>query len=137
MRSTTVIMFVVAVQAVNSNIRFTARITGSSIEPKTRHYVGLPPIMTGGIDHRSAMPIASILVIEEETDGVFLVRFTGEGKEVGDTWHRSIKEAMEQASFEFHEMVSEWKPVPLQIEDVVSFVREHEFANRKASGPTD
>ena len=62
-----------------------------------------------------------LLVIEVKTDGVFLFRFSAERSCVGDTWHKSVGEAKDQAAFEFNELLSTWKVVPEKTDDVFLF----------------
>jgi hypothetical protein len=64
---------------------------------------------------------ASVLLIEQKPDGIFLFRFSADGCCVGDTWHMSIEDAKEQAKFEFSDLISEWRPVPPEVDDVVQF----------------
>ena len=42
-----------------------------------------------------------VLVMEEPGVGFFLVRLDGDGHLAGDTWHRTLAEAREQAAFEY------------------------------------
>jgi hypothetical protein len=102
-------------------MRLIAKIVGVLPQPKVRHYRGMPPELTGHEDHRQEMARPSVLVIEEKKDGVFLFRFASDGHCVGDTWHRTIDEAKEQAGYEFENLVSAWGAVPTGIEDVVAF----------------
>jgi len=67
-----------------------------------------------------------LIVIEEKPDGVFLFRFSTDGQVVGDTWHMTVEEAKHQAQFEFGDLLSDWKSVPADVEDVVSFGLKHE-----------
>ena len=47
---------------------------------KTKHYTGLPPELTEGIDQRTLLPKAKVLVIEETGEGFFLFRYTETGE---------------------------------------------------------
>ena len=102
-------------------VRITAKITGRVAEPHVKHYCGLPPELTAGSDHRKQMETPALVCIEETSDGVFLFRFTADGHVVGDTWHTTVEEAKQQARFEFPELLSGWKVVPAEVEDVVEF----------------
>jgi hypothetical protein len=64
---------------------------------------------------------ATFLVIEEHSDGIFLYRFGAAGECVGDTWHRTVDDAKEQAVFEFEGRIKGWTDVPNGTEDVVAF----------------
>ncbi|HWF19852.1 MAG TPA: hypothetical protein VG754_11320 [Verrucomicrobiae bacterium] len=88
---------------------------------QTWQFRGFPPDLTGNEETREKMPLPCLLVIEEKPDGVFLFRYKLDGQCVGDTWHESVKEAQEQASFEYQLLSSEWKSIPPEIDDVVSF----------------
>ena len=102
-------------------IRLTAKVTGHLPEPKVKHFRGLPPELTGGEDQRELMEAPALIAIEEKPDGVFLFRFTADGQVVGDTWHMTVQEAKQQAHFEFGDLLSDWKSVPADVEDLVSF----------------
>jgi hypothetical protein len=102
-------------------IRLTAKVTGHLPEPKVKHYHGLPPELSGGEDFRERLEVPALILIEEKPDGVFLLRFTANGRVVGDTWHTTIEEAQQQAHFEFANVLSNWRSVPADVEDVVEF----------------
>lgn len=87
----------------------------------TRHYLGLPPELTGGIDNREGLPHAVVLTIEETTDGIFLTRFGIDGSFAGDTWHTSIDDAKHQAKQEYKDLLSEWREVPENVTEIVAF----------------
>jgi hypothetical protein len=44
---------------------------------------------------------AAVAEIQQTENGFFLVRFTATGDFAGDTWHATLDEAKEQATFEF------------------------------------
>jgi hypothetical protein len=102
-------------------IRLIAQLISQSTEPKVKHFRGFPPELTDGKDNRVQMGRPSLLLIKEDTNGIFLYRFTSDGKCVGDTWHKSVEEAKSQAVFEFENSLSAWKPVPPEVEDAVLF----------------
>ncbi|HWF62077.1 MAG TPA: hypothetical protein VN666_17465 [Nitrospira sp.] len=99
----------------------TAKITGRLAEPHVKHYYGLPLELTAGHDLREQMEAPALVLIEEKSDGVFLFRFSADGQVVGDTWHMMVEEAKQQAYFEFPELLSGWKSVPADVENVVAF----------------
>jgi len=88
----------------------------------TRHYMGMPPILTGGIDYRQDLGPARFLVIEEKPDGIFLYRYGSGGEFAGDTWHQSMDDAKHQVAFEYGDSVGDWREVPLEISDVIAYV---------------
>jgi hypothetical protein len=100
--------------------RLVAKILATPLTLKVRHYRGLPPQLSGG-DHREELARAAVLSIEVEDDGVFLYRFAADGAFAGDTWHQTLDEALEQAKFEFSDAISDLTPVPVDVEDVVTF----------------
>jgi hypothetical protein len=102
-----------------------AKIFAIPFVKKTRHYVGLPPQLTGGTDTREEMIRPAFLTIEEKEDGVFLTRFTSTGEYVGDTWHESIELAERQAEFEFRGFYSDWRSISEDIEDPTKYVLAH------------
>ena len=101
-------------------MRMLAVISGNVIG-KTKHYIGMPPSLTGGTDTRQELSPSLFLVIEEKPDGVFLYRYGIGGVFAGDTWHQSIDDAKHQASNEYGDSVRDWKDVPQEISDVVAF----------------
>jgi hypothetical protein len=87
---------------------FAAVTTGTS--GKTHFYVGPPP-RYGEPDRRTPGPPTDVVVIAIEDDGVFLLHYTCAGVFVGDTWHRSVDEANEQARYEFGPALLPFEPV--------------------------
>lgn len=66
-------------------------------------------------------PFPDILIIEERHDGVFLDRYTIKGKWGGDTWHKTIEDAKNQARYEYGDKVMEWQEMPQNVENVLKF----------------
>jgi len=62
-----------------------------------------------------------ILVIEEKSDWVLLIRLTTDGRSVENSWHRTVDGAKQQAIFEFNDSLLDWELVPAEVEDTVSF----------------
>jgi hypothetical protein len=81
-------------------------------EPRTQHYWGLPPQMTGGNDIRTLMPRARVLIITDEESGIMLFRFSASGEFAGDTWHQNLDDAKHQATYEYGDALGEWQSVP-------------------------
>lgn len=86
-----------------------------------RHYRGLPPELTGGVDLREDMPAAQVVVIEEKKSGIFLYRLDANGADCGDTWHLSVEEAKHQARFEYGDALSTWRVMPDDVADAREF----------------
>jgi hypothetical protein len=102
--------------------RFAARITSSSFEGRTSHYTGTAPDPSGAFETRTKMPRASVLLIERSQHGVYVIRYAANGRFAGDTWHETIEDAKHQVAYEFGDSVSDWKEVPVDINDVVAFM---------------
>jgi hypothetical protein len=93
-------------------------------ESPTRHFLGLPPQLTGGVDHRVPLPQPRILIIDQDPEGFLLLRYSDSGEFGGDTWHSELEDAKQQAEFEYRGFIVGWRPVPehvTQITDCVSF----------------
>jgi hypothetical protein len=73
-----------------------------------------------------SMPPADVLVIDDRPDGIFLFRCTAAGEFGGDTWHRSVDEAKDQAAYEFGPDVR-WRPIPETESDPVAFAIRANF----------
>ena len=97
--------------------RLWSKVLSVDSEPASRHFRGLPPELTSGVDTREKLGRAAYLVIEQKPDGVFLERFDERGEPVGDTWHRSIPEAEDQARHEFGNTLTAWEDIPMQTTD--------------------
>ena len=82
------------------------------ISSTVKHFDGLPPELTEGQDTRKEMGAPLFLTIMEMDSGIFLHRFDGEGRCVGDTWHTSVEEARDQARFEYNCDDNTWKSIP-------------------------
>lgn len=102
-------------------IRKFASVSPQEQAPRTRHFSGFPPEVTGGRDHRTELPPARVLVIEESPDGFMLYRYTVDGHCAGDTWHSDLDHAIHQAQHEYADALGEWRPVPENVEDAVVF----------------
>ena len=96
-------------------IRILAAVGRQTGDLKTRHAVGMP----GG--PQVDLPFPQLLVIESATDGIFLYRYTAGGDACGDTWHQSIEDAREQASFEYQDSLGSWYDVPASVDDPVAY----------------
>ena len=85
---------------------------------RTRHYWGLPPKLTGGVDTRRDMQPAALVLAQPAGDGSwYLDRFARDGSFAGNTWHETWADAMDQLEFEYlpsfaFELVPEGVPDP-------------------------
>jgi len=67
------------------------------------------------------MPQPTLVLMDESSKGVSLIRLTSSGEFCGDTWHRTMDDAHHQLAFEF-ESVGEFEPIPADVTDVEAFV---------------
>ncbi len=102
-------------------MRLIALMTGDMSSP-TKHKVGLPGGLKNG---QQELPSPSLLVIEEDNEGVFIYRYNAHGEFAGDTWHDTLAKAQDQVTFEFPTARLEWVTVPDHVEDAVSFAMSH------------
>ena len=68
-------------------------------------------IVKGVLAPGEELPAPSRVEIEETSSGVFLFHYDAAGRCVADTWHATVKEAKEQARFEFGIEENEWREV--------------------------
>lgn len=61
-----------------------------------------------GFGPKGAFPLAYWVEIVAVDSGFSLQRYGQDGRFCGDTWHQSIEEAKEQASFEFNTNEGDW-----------------------------
>ena len=83
---------------------FVSKTTG-----KTRHYTA--SINNDGTKDLENIPIPKWVEISEEPSGFFLFHYNADGECISDTWHESLEEAKEQASFEFEIEDNDWTPM--------------------------
>lgn len=88
-----------------------------------KHYGGLPASLGSG-EPQVSLPLPDFLVIEETKEGFYLFRYTKAGDFGGDTWHQSLQDAKDQATFEFKDSLTNWREVPSHIEDLVAYGAE-------------
>lgn len=87
-----------------------------------KHYVGLPAVLTDGIDMSVRLPTADMVLIIEEAGGFLIYRYRC-GELVGDTWHGTLEDAEGQLRFEFH-LTLPWIDVPEAEPDPARFAIE-------------
>jgi len=69
------------------------------------------------------MPFPDVVLICKPPDeGAMLYRYTKSGQFCGDTWHETLDQAKEQASFEYEGALGIWSEVPGAVEN------EHDYA---------
>ena len=104
--------------------RIWARIGSPAGPVRTRHTIGLPPELTGGVDLRQDMPRAGVVLIEDDGNSAMCYRYAADGGFGGDTWHESIEDALAQLEFEYGSAVGDWRDVPPEITDAHTYVVE-------------
>lgn len=87
-----------------------------------KRHVGLPPVLTDGVDVRSRLPAADVVLLLEEDGGFFIHRYRGAAF-VGDTWHPTLDLAEAQLRFEFV-LASPWIDIPEDVKDRARFAIE-------------
>lgn len=90
--------------------------------PRVKHFSGIPPEVTQGVDKRSLLGEPDLLLLEEKEDGCYILRLRRDGTVITDTWHKTLEEAISQAEFEYGDRLGKWKAVPLGVEDVARYV---------------
>jgi len=85
-------------------MRIRAKVNGST--GKTRHSIGtlIDDVPTSVEDS----PTPKWVEISEEGGAYYLFHLDGEGVCLADTWHQTLDEAKQQASFEFGIGADEW-----------------------------
>jgi hypothetical protein len=84
--------------------------------PRVRHYYGMPDA-----PDRIEMPQPTLVLMDESSAGVSLIRLTSTGEFCGDTWHQTLDDARNQLAFEF-ESVGTFQPIPADVTDAEAFV---------------
>jgi hypothetical protein len=90
------------------------------------HYSGFPPEVGAAGSSRTTLPAARFVTIELMTEGFFLFRYAQDGAFSGDTWHRSVEEAKDQANHEYGKALGEWLEIPDDAADGVEWLRTQE-----------
>jgi hypothetical protein len=78
----------------------------------TAHYIGLPPAIEESGVERERLKAAEIVYLRPEDAGFYLLRYRSDGSFVGDTWHATSDDALEQANYEFRFSGDGWQPLP-------------------------
>jgi hypothetical protein len=71
-----------------------------------------------------ARAATTFLIIEQTSEGFYLYTFPKDGI-AGDTWHRSLDDSKEQATYEFGNTLGHWETVPPSVCDLRAFAREN------------
>jgi hypothetical protein len=73
---------------------------------------------------RRELPHPTLALIDERSEGFYLIRLTKDGTFCGDTWHATGEEARGQADFEF-DRVGDWREIPGDVADPTSYAIQH------------
>jgi hypothetical protein len=76
------------------------------------------------------------LIIEETNGESFLLRYTRFKEFGGDTWHQSLQEAKEQATYEFGSSLLGWRELPPGIEDPIGYGAQFFAEQKRSDGKT-
>lgn len=68
------------------------------------------------------MSLPVVLLIDQQSEGFYLLGYAADGAFTGDTWHRDLDEAKGQAEFAYGPYLGEWNAIPDDTEDPVRFV---------------
>ncbi len=93
--------------------------TDAQSSPTGSQYFGLPQALSPNTAP-SLLPRPDFLFIEA-SEGFFLYRYTRHQDFGGDTWHPSLEEAQEQASFEFGSSLLGWSELASDVEDPIVY----------------
>ena len=104
--------------------RWVARVR--AIANPTFHYEGFPSqsVERTDEDRRILLQEAAWIVMEENKDGVFLIRDTEEGEFAGDTWTPTRELALEVASSEYEITQDQWVAVPESAGNPIAFASD-------------
>jgi hypothetical protein len=93
-----------------------------SASPRTRHFLGMPPIRVGEADTRTEMSVANVVLQIQDQPGYSIDRYTTDGRRAGDTWLGTLEDAYSQVAFEYGVTDGSWRSVPADIDDAVAYV---------------
>jgi hypothetical protein len=100
----------------NAAPRLVALVGVLTNERRATHTAGYP------LDPAKMLPLADVvLLVAGEDPGAMLFRYTAHGEFGGDTWHRTVAEAQEQAGDEYGQALGPWMEVPAEIPDAHTF----------------
>ncbi len=72
-----------------------------NIKANTKHYVGFPPEVSSNYGEAILLPVAKVIILYQTPDSYILYRYDLKGEFVGDTWHETEEDAIDQVDFEF------------------------------------
>ena len=96
--------------------RAIALVGALAAERKAAETAGFP------LDPSKMLPLADVvLLVAGDEPGAMLFRYTAHGDFGGDTYHESLGDAREQASYEYGDALGEWMDVPDDVVDAHAF----------------
>jgi hypothetical protein len=91
-------------------------------ERRVSHTAGFP------LDPAKMLPVADVLLLVADGDGgAMLFRYTAHDDFGGDTWHATVAEAQEQATYEYGDALLPWIDVPDEVTDAHAFAVRYAF----------
>ena len=75
------------------------------------------------------LPPADVVLVVSDKDSAMLFRYTAHGEFCGDTPHRSVVDAMQQADTEYGEALLGWVDVPPDVADAHAFAIKYAAEN--------
>ncbi len=110
-----------------TRVRLVALVGPIAGERQMVHTMGYP------LDPAKLLPMPDVLLLEASEDsGVMLYRYTARGEFAGDTWHKTIEDAWDQAVFEYRDALSRWAEVPAEVADAHAYAVHCAAARREA-----
>jgi hypothetical protein len=110
-----------------TRVRLVALVGPIAGERQMVHTMGYP------IDPQKLLPLPDVLLLEASGDsGVMLFRYTAQGELAGDTWHKTVKDAQEQAIFEYRDALGKWSEVPADVTDAHAYAIRCAVSHREA-----
>ena len=91
--------------------------------------MGMPSTSESIQDNRPWMGHPNLVVIESDkydTSGFYLYRYDDNNNCVGDTWHTTLDDALDQATYEYESNLSKWHHIPYEVKDIQEFIMETE-----------
>jgi hypothetical protein len=106
----------------SARTRLVALVGVMAHERRAAHTAGFP------LDPEKMLPIADVvLVVPDGEEGAMLFRYTAHGEFGGDTPHDTLREALDQAAFEYDDALGAWIEVPEEIKDAHAFAIQYAF----------
>ncbi len=91
-------------------------------ERRTVHTAGFP------LEPEKMLPFPDVVLVVADGDGgAMLFRYTAHEEFGGDTWHPSVAEAQQQATFEYGDALLPWIEVPADVTDAHAFAVRYAF----------